>query len=1078
MRLWFYHLIALALLVGFIHVPRVYGQSHAEVYLDDNRSLTQFAHRYWDADDGLPQNSINAIANTHDEFLWLGTQEGLVRFDGLEFKVFNRSNEDAFRSDDIRVLTLDSRGVLWVGTRDAGLLRYRDGVFTEGAIDSTLDKARITTIQPAQEGTYTWVGTSSEGVWKVRNGEAEKVENLPSEAITSLVETRNGVLWIGTRDAGLLHVFMGEVTQYSTSTGFSFEDITALVLDHRSGILWVGTREKGVYSIDGEDTQHYSQATGLPSDKILSLYLDETGSVWVGTDQSGLARITFPSKASVLTGESDITYKISFMDSERGFSGDVVKAIYSDNTGNMWIGTDGGGLNMLQEGKFLTYTAYEGLVDDFVFSIHEDASKAVWFSTQKGVSRLKDGEINTFTAEQGLAMDFVTSVDSWPDSTVWLGTYGGGLNRYKEGKFSVITDKDGLPDNGIFALYTDSKGVLWIGTGGGIATYQDGITRTITEEDGLSSDLVTVIMESQDGSMWVGTYNAGLNRVLDDEIIPFTVNDGLSSDAVLSLYMDDDDVIWVGTYGGGLNRIEDGVVTTYSTKEGLYNDNVVQIFEDRQGNLWMSCNKGLFKVKKEELNAFAEGEISRITSVTFDKSDGLKSPEFNGGIQPAGWVAHDGTFWFPSSKGVAVVNPEDIPSDEKPPSVKIDNLVLDRDLIEIEAELTLDPGDHDIEFHYFALSFVAPEKTTYRYKLEGADEEWVDAGQRRTAYYTNLDPGWYTFNVVAVNGDGVESAEPAQISFYLKPYFYQTIWFYLVTVSALVFFGYLTYKRRMAQIREKEKELERLVEDRTRVLEKRTVDLLETLEQNKEIMGITSHDLKNPLGGIIGLADMLLEDLQETEALNQLDESIENVELVKNEAERMLRIIKDLLDKHREGGDTILKKEFVDLLALTNDVLRWNTQKAAQKNINITLSEAGQQIVFADPDALLRVIDNLVSNAVKYSLPGRRVWVTISEVYGEVLLQVLDEGPGLTKEDLGRVFGKMQRLSAKPTAGEHSTGLGLYIVKQLVEEHGGEVGVDSVYGQGATFWFKLPLYEGPNGELKQKGATGAMLGVG
>nr|MBX2822862.1 hypothetical protein [Rhodothermaceae bacterium] len=574
------------------------------------------------------------------------------------------------------------------------------------------------------------------------------------------------------------------------------------------------------------------------------------------------------------------------------------------------------------------------------------------------------------------------------------------------------------------------------------------------------------------------TYNAGLNRVLDDEIIPFTVNDGLSSDAVLSLYMDDDDVIWVGTYGGGLNRIEDGVVTTYSTKEGLYNDNVVQIFEDRQGNLWMSCNKGLFKVKKEELNAFAEGEISRITSVTFDKSDGLKSPEFNGGIQPAGWVGHDGTFWFPSSKGVAVVNPEDIPSDEKPPSVKIDNLVLDRDLIEIEAELTLDPGDHDIEFHYFALSFVAPEKTTYRYKLEGADEEWVDAGQRRTAYYTNLDPGWYTFNVVAVNGDGVESAEPAQISFYLKPYFYQTIWFYLVTVSALVFFGYLTYKRRMAQIREKEKELERLVEDRTRVLEKRTVDLLETLEQNKEIMGITSHDLKNPLGGIIGLADMLLEDLQETEALNQLDESIENVELVKNEAERMLRIIKDLLDKHREGGDTILKKEFVDLLALTNDVLRWNTQKAAQKNINITLSEAGQQIVFADPDALLRVIDNLVSNAVKYSLPGRRVWVTISEVYGEVLLQVLDEGPGLTKEDLGRVFGKMQRLSAKPTAGEHSTGLGLYIVKQLVEEHGGEVGVDSVYGQGATFWFKLPLYEGPNGELKQKGATGAMLGVG
>ena len=1053
-----------------MHGSIAYGQSISDAFLDETLSLTQFTHRYWDTDDGLPQNSINAIANTQDGFLWVGTQEGLVRFDGLEFKVFNKTNQDAFKSDDVRVLIQGRDSVLWIGTRDGGLVKYSDGTFSEGVVDEILGSARITAIQPSADRSFTWVGTSSNGVWKIKDGKAEPVSAIPSKEITSLLETSVGVLWVGTRDKGLLRMHMGEVVSYSgVDKGLVSTDITSLAQDSTRGLLWVGTRKDGIFSIRGLDIQRYRKQDGLPSDFILSLYVDMGGSVWVGTDQAGLARITFSQEKDMVMGHlgEERPFHVSFLDSQRGFSGDVVKAIYADLKGNMWIGTDGGGLNALRESKFLTYTSFDGLVDDFVFSIHEDYSRSVWFSTQKGVSQLKDGKLNTYTSAQGLAMDFVTSIDSWPDSSVWFGTYGGGLNRYKDGVFSLLTDADGLPNNSIYALYTDSRGTLWIGTGGGIATYEDEVTRTITEEDGLSSNLITVITEDRDGSMWVGTYNGGMNRVRDGDILPFKEKDGLSSDAVLSIYIDDEDIMWVGTYGGGLNRIENGEITVYSTKNGLFNDNVVKIFEDKQGYLWMSCNKGLFKVSKQALTDFAEGTIESITSISYNKSDGLKSSEFNGGIQPAGWADRQGRFWFPSSKGVAVVDPEHLPINTNPPIITIDHLKVNDEHVKPQNGLRLDPGKHNVEFHYMALSFAAPEKTTYRYKLEGVDEEWMQAGDRRTAYYTNLDPGWYSFEVMALNADGVGSTEPARISIYLKPYFYQTVWFYIIAIAALVALAYLIYKRRMTQLRENEKELERLVEDRTRVLEKRTANLLETLEQNKEIMGITSHDLKNPLGGIIGLADMLLEDLQEIESLNELEDSIENVELVKNEAERMLRIIKDLLDKHREGGDTILKKEFVDVLDLTRDVLRWNTQKAEQKNISITLSEAGEQIVFADPDSLLRVIDNLVSNAVKYSPQGRRVWITLSEVYGEALFQVLDEGPGLTEEDLGKVFGKMQRLSAKPTAGEHSTGLGLYIVKQLVEEHGGEVGVTSVYGQGATFWFKLPLYE-KDGEKSRK----------
>ncbi len=1038
------------------------AQDAPVVGLDPQKTISQYVHRYWMVEQGLPQNSVNAIARSRDGYLWLGTQEGLVRFDGLKFKVFDKSTSDAFSSKDVRVLVEDRQGVLWIGTRAGGLVRYEDGAFRSGNFDRALDEERITAIQLLHREEGLWVGTAEQGVWKLVGRRAVRVDGVPSGSITSLFEDREGTLWVGTRDSGLVRYRPGQVETYSTSTGFPANDITAITADDE-GALWIGTREHGLIRMEGDRYAVYTTDDHLPSNNILALHVDPRGTLWAGTDQAGLVRLRFDRGASVLhrpDSARSIRPAVSRLTSAEGLPNDVVKIVYPDREGNLWIGTDGGGLNQLRDGKFTTYTVREGLADNFIFSVHEDAAGQMWFSSEKGVSTLVDGEIETFTTADGLANNFVPSLGSTPDSSVWLGTYGSGLNRYKDGIFTTYTKDDGLPDDGIFALYTDSKGRLWIGTGGGVAAFAADTFRTYTTDEGLSSDFVTVMLEDRESGLWVGTYNAGLNLIKGDKIIPFSSEEGLSNDAVLALHQDDEGVLWVGTYGGGLNRIEDGIVTTYTTKEGLFNDNVVQIIEDDSGYLWMSCNKGLFRVEKEELNALAKGTVDRVTSLVFDESDGLKSREFNGGVQPAGWKSRDGRLWFPSSKGVASIDPDHIAINEHPPRVVIEKVIVDGVETSLEGEVQLAAGSEKIEFHYVGLSYIAPEKTTYRYMLEGADREWSEAGERRTAYYTNLDPGHYTLHVIAKNGDGVASREAAQFSFYLRPYFYQTAWFFIVSGMVLVLSGYGLYKRRMANIRQHERELERLVEDRTRVLEKRTADLLQILEHNKEIMGITSHDLKNPLGGIIGLADMLLEDLGEVSDLPQVREGIENVVLLKSEAERMLRIIKDLLDKHREGEGTILRKECIDLLELARDVCRWNDQKAVNKNISITLSESGKKIVYGDPDALLRVIDNLVSNAVKYSPPGKRIWVAISELYEDVLVQVQDEGPGLTKGDMEKVFGKMQRLSAKPTAGEHSTGLGLYIVKQLIEEHGGEVGVNSVYGKGATFWFKLPLLNG------------------
>ncbi len=1046
-------------------------QSHAQ-YLNPEKAISQYVHSTWDAEDGLPQGSINAIAQTPDGYVWFGTQEGLVRFDGIEQEIFNTRNVEAFQSNDIRVLQLDSNGALWIGTRNAGLIKYRAGTFDVLANQDSLKDRRITAIVESKRGHF-WIGTAESGLKKLDKGDILEVPEIPVEHITALYESDDGVLWIGTRSAGLYRYTAGEVQVIGREEGLPESDITSLAGSKHGG-LWVGTRESGLVHYHGGLIYQVNTTHGLNSDRILSLYEDPIGSLWIGTNQNGMARLQLDTQAMEgVQHEREVKTKqellssmhtdfyehmtLSLFSTEEGLSYDVVKVFFQDMEGSLWIGTDGGGVNMLREGKFTTYTTAEGIADDFIYAVHEDLNGAMWFSTEKGVSRLKDGAFTSFTEADGLGSDFVVSVESTPDSSVWLGTYGGGLSRYRNGRFFSYTEADGLPGNAVFGLYQASDGNLWIGTGGGAAMYDGRRFIPYTEAEGLSSNYVTVFMESQDKSIWIGTYNAGINRLHNGSIQTITTADGLSNNAVLSLHEDDQGVIWVGTYGGGLNRIEGDKVTVYTTKEGLFNDNVSQILEDDSNNLWISCNQGLFRVSKQELNAYARGLLEGITSIVYDQADGLKSKEFNGGVQPAGWKSRDGSLWFPSSKGVAMIDPGNILLNPFPPQLVLEKVVIDDHEAPLEGVIEFPPGENKIEFHYAGLSFISPNKVRYKYKLEGEDETWVDAGDRRAAFYTNLEPGYYTFRVIAINNDNLESREAVAYSFYMKPFFYQTIWFYVVSVLGTILLIVLIYRWRVAQLKAHEQMLSRLVEDRTHNLEERTADLLRALEQNKEILGITSHDLKNPLGGIIGLADILIEDFSDLGDDPLINEGLENVYLLKTEAERMLRIVMDLLDRHRSGEQAHSALETVNLGDLVADSIRRNQASADQKEISLHFEKDTVLLVEVEEDSLLRVSDNLISNAVKYSPPGSNVWITLEQEENWACLKVRDEGPGLTDADKEKVFGKMQRLSAQPTGGEHSTGLGLYIVKQLIEDAQGETGVDSEYGQGACFWVRLPL---------------------
>lgn len=1004
--------------------------------LDPAKALSQYVLDVWTTDDGLPQNSVNTILQTRDGYLWLGTQEGLARFDGHVFRVFTRHNSE-LQHNVITVLHEDQAGRLWVGTQGGGLSRWDGERFTNFTAETGLTSDLISAVLEDRDGTL-WIGTYDAGITRYRDGRfsyTTEADGLSSNAVTALATDRQGALWIGTREAGLNRYRNGRLTTYRAEDGLPGDDVATLRAG-ADGRIWIGTRNHGLGWFKDGHLAKYTEADGLPNESLRCLYEAPNGALWMGTNHGGIVRMQ----------------QERFETLKEGLPHDVVRALYEDREGSLWIGTDGGGLARLRNGKFTTYTVREGLAHNFAYTVYEAADGAVWIGTEGGgVSRLKDGQFTTFTTEDGLASDIVIAIQGTRDGSVWLGTYGGGLSRYRNGRFTTFTAEDGLPGRSAFALYQSKQGDLWIGAEGGLARYRDGRFTTFTTEDGLASNLITAIGEDADGRLLVGTFDAGLDVLSEGRVVAhYAEEDGLQSNTVLSFHADEE-AVWIGTQEGGLHRLKDGVLTSYTLQDGLFSDSIFRILEDGQGRLWMTSNRGLFRAAKYELNAFAEGKATSITSVAYDKNDGLRSQEFNGGVQPAGWKAQDGRLWFPSVEGVVVVDPEHIPANTLPPPVHIETMIADGQPIPMATSLELPPGVRRFEFRYAGLSYAAPADVRYRFMLEGVDETWVEAGARREAFYTNLAPGEYTFHVLASNNDGVWSERGAAVSFYLAPFFYQTSWFYGVCLLSFLLLGLLGYTFRVRRLKAQQRELEDLVGTRTADLREANHALREASALKSQLMHIVAHDLRNPLTAVREIAKMLTEETEDSQA--------EMLGLVVVNANQMLTMVSQLMDAEAlESGKITLNREVISLATLAGATLPTHRQQAAQKGQEIFMEAEPETdyTVLGDPVWLREVVDNLIGNAVKYSPFDKRIWVRLTQHAGRVRLAVRDEGPGLTDDDQQRLFGMFQKLSARPTNDEPSSGLGLSIVKQIIEMHGGEVWAESPLDKGSTFIFELP----------------------
>ncbi len=1022
----------------------------ASAHESPTKPITQYSLDSWQVEDGLPQNSVSSVVQTKEGYLWLGTLEGLVRFDGAEFTVFDERNTPAFRSDRILSLFVDREGTLWIGTEDGGLVNCRLGQFTYAELPEGPPYNGVTGICQDSHGTL-WVGTSQGGLYTSAGGTSFRRYALPGilgNSITALCVDGEGDVWAGTDD-GALHLAKSW-SSLTVKQGLPSNRVVSLCPDPSNPAgVWVGT-SRGLSRFDGKSVRTMTAASGLTNNFIWSLRTLRDGSVLAGTQGGGLNLIR--------------NWTVTSFGTKDGLTNDFVWSIFEDAERNIWIGTNGGGLNRLTNGSFTSFTEREGLSNNFVWSICEDPRGGIWAGTYMGLNYISNGVFRRYSTGDGLPNNFVWSVYADSKGNVWAGT-ADGLGKLRDGRWTTYSTANGLGSSVIRALCETKRGDIWIGTTGGLSRYRDGSFVSYGTRAGLSSDLVMALLEGNDGALWIGTA-AGLDRMKDGKIEQ--IGDGNSPVIIRSIYQDAGHNLWVGTQGAGLELYREGKTFRFTTRNGLLDDVISEILEDAHGNLWMSCNNGVFCVRKEELFAVAGGQGVALAPVAYGRADGMMSRECNGSSQPAGCRTRDGKMWFPTIRGIAMVDPAGLRINQVPPPVIIERVSVDHAAKNVFAPVEAPPGSGNLQIHYTGLSFIAPERMQFKYMLEGFDEDWVQAGGRRDAYYTNLPPARYTFRVKACNNDGVWNESGDLIRIDLRPHYYQRSWFQILCGLAVLSLGFGAYRYRTRRMRARESKLVSLVVERTKHLqeEKEIAESARTeserqreiaQEANKvktELLNIAAHDLKSPLVSIKMLAKIIIEEAKGTGPLADFASDIFS------SAQRMHGLVSELLESAWiESGNLALKRKHVDLSRLADLVVMDNQVTAAQKGQRIVFTPQTGCIVVGDEERLREAFDNLVSNAIKYSPLEKVILVDLKDCRHSIRLEVRDEGPGLTEEDKQRVFGKFQKLSAAPTGGEASTGLGLSIVKQLIEAHDGRVGVESAYGEGSTFIVELPKAE-------------------
>jgi signal transduction histidine kinase/ligand-binding sensor domain-containing protein len=1024
---------------------QAWGSGMAVEYLTD----------VWTADDGLPDTSVTDINQTPDGYLWIGTYNGLVRFDGMRFATFDPANTPALAHARVRKLSVDNQGTLWINTFDGSMTSLRQGTFArewtgeEGLDpDVTLVSSRsnevtfllhrgflrrkpqadpvgtgwedliptnrsVGTVCVADGGGIIWYRGSDKLLWQVTAkgfGLQPQTNGLAGSRVNCMTTDSAGRLCIGT-DTGI-EIWDGTRFQTVTPTNAELSVDVEFLSVAKDGRLWAG--------VGGQVREAIGRRWILEAESLKDVFTgnlsrmgaqeDHQGGIWLYDYGRGLWHVS-------------ASGQVRQFGPQEGFPGDRVNCFFEDHEGNWWAGLDAGGLVRIRERRFQTIDTGGQVSGKPARSVCEETNGTLWIGTLgDGLARWQAGMLTNLTMPGGTGKGFVFCVCPDAAGRLWVSAGDEDLYVRKNGRFDRVSPVV----HGVKAILADKAGRIWVGTKNGLRVGNSETTNSFKTYEGIGRHDVRSLSEDGRGNLWAGAEDGTLFRIAGDKITTFQTSDTNAPHAIWSLLAEVDGTVWVGTFRGGLLRYRDGKFTSFGTSEGLPDNIICQILPDGAGNLWLGSHQGIFRVAKSALNDFARGETNSVSCTAYGRSDGLPSLECSGGYQPAAWRGQDGRLWFTTVKGAVSVQPGEIHPDRLPPPVVIEEIVVDGKGLDATSKmpgktsppgvdydrdkkfLQVAPGKHQFEFRYTGLSLVSSDRVQFRYRLEGADPDWVDAGTRRSVLYPLLPAGTYRFRVIACNSDRVWNETGDSLTLKVLPHFYETLWFYILT--GLMAVGLVAGAVRYSVLRRLHRKMEQLA--RQQAVERERARI--------------AKDIHDDLGANLTLIAVLGD-------LAKQEKAMERIEKMASTARQAVKSLDEIVWAVNPRNDTLAHLiDYTGQFAV--DYLR-----AAGVRCLLDLPEQTPQreISTAVRHNIFLVVKEALQNIVKHA-HATEVWLRVTATTQGLRIMIEDNGGGFER------------------APENALADGLRNMQQRMNELGGECRIQSRVGAGTEIVAELP----------------------
>lgn len=1026
----------------------------------------------WDTEDNLSGSTVTSIIQTPDGYLWVGTYEGLTRFDGVHSVTFDSQNQTNLSNSRIQGLYLDARGTLWINTYRGGLTSYRDGAFRREWPDQSYFDLRTTmvastsndisfvtqfgevlqgslgdtdttwkavmpqgtarpTFQCADKDGTLWFLSRDRHIIRVANGSAQ-YETLPDDGglgdrrVYALAADDSGNVWGGV-DNGIVK-WDGNRFEDMTPTNMDADDTNfapTMLFPTSKGALWILANDR-LREMDGRrwvaEPVEWRGLLGFASGRAMGVHEDNAGGIWFNHYGNG-----------VFYAAPDGSYRRFTV--QNGLPGDRVGAWYQDRDNGVWLGVDRGGLVRLAKKRFQVIGAADGLPACPVLSVCQDSNNTVWFGTTAGgLFGYKDGKLSNYPVSGAAAANLVYSIYPQDNGNLWLSAGDGeDLFEYHNGE----VQRSPLNVHGVKALLVDRAGRLWAGTKINVGWYTATSRRVFSTADGVAETSVRCLGEAPDGTIWCGADDGTLYHCDPAHVQAFRPNDDFGPHPIWALVVDPDGTVWAGTSRGGLLRFKDGKFTRFTTKQGLPMDSITQMLEDRQNRLWLGTRQGIWCVDKAALNAYADGKADTVDVVRH--LNGPPSVECSDGYQPACWRAEDGRLWFSAVEGAVSVDPGQLAVSSLPPPVVVEDMQVDGQSVPINnGKVIVPPGHEQFEFRFTGLGFDSPELSRFRYKIDGLDSKWVEADTRRVADYANLSPNRYHFHVIACNSDGVWNRQGATVDFVVQPHFYETRSF-IIVMSVLVLSSVAIIVRTVAT-RKYRAALARLAQQHA-------------IEQDRSRIAKDIHD---DIGA--GLTQITLLSELGRRAPAQAGAQLERISDAARDLTRAMDEIVWAVDPQRDTLASLM--DYIS--AYAEDFLR---AAGIRCRMDFPAALPTMQIDAELRYNLFLALKEVLNNVVKHA-QATEVWLHLHLDAKGFKLVVEDNGHGFEAAN-----GANGTNGAKNTtsADRHNSGLGLPNLKVRLEAIGGQCMMESAPGKGT----RVEMVVAFNGSLSPVMAIGA-----